>query len=44
MIEATALCVEARAVAVDAGHLIGQVVLSALTTDVRAWLAEHGRG
>jgi adenosylcobinamide amidohydrolase len=84
MIEATALCAEARALAVvesgarslrsglaasgtgtdcqviaapeegeplafvgkhtDAGHLIGQVVLSALTTGVRAWLAEHGRG
>ena len=80
MVEATALCAEARAVAIvesgalslrsglrgvghghrlpgdrgargreplafvgkhtDAGHLIGQVVLSAVTTGVRAWLAE----
>jgi adenosylcobinamide amidohydrolase len=84
MVEATALCAEARTVALvesgalslrsglpasgtgtdcqaiaapeegeplafvgkhtDAGHLIGQVVLAAVTTGVRAWLAEHGRG
>jgi adenosylcobinamide amidohydrolase len=84
MVEATALCAEARTVAVvesgalslrsgraasgtgtdcqviaapeggehldfvgkhtDAGHLIGQVVLSAVTAGVRAWLAEHGPG
>jgi len=87
MLEATALCAEARAVAViesgarslrselpasgtgtdcqviaapdegetgetlafvgkhtEAGHLIGQVVLSAVTAGVEAWLAEHGRG
>jgi len=83
MIEATALCAEARAVAVlesgarsassgapasgtgtdcqviaapeegeplsfvgkhtDAGHLIGQVVLSAVRDGVRAWLAEWGQ-
>jgi len=84
LIEATALCAEARAVAVlesgalsmrsgaaasgtgtdcqviaapeegeplsfvgkhtEAGHLIGRVVLSAVTTGVRGWQAEHGRG
>jgi len=84
MIEATALCAEARSVAIiesgvlsrrsglaasgtgtdcqviaapeegeplsfvgkhtDAGHLIGQVVLTAVSTGVRAWLAEHGQG
>lgn len=84
MIEATALCAEARTVALVesgalslrsglaasgtgtdcqvmaapeegeplafvgkhtyAGHLIGQVVLAAVRTGARAWLAEHGRG
>lgn len=84
MLEATALCAEARAVAIlesgalsvrsglaasgtgtdcqvvaspeegdplafvgkhtDAGYLIGQVVLSAVTLGARAWLAEYGRG
>ena len=83
MIEATALCAEARAVAIlesgavslrsglaasgtgtdcqviaapeegepltfvgkhtDAGHLIGNVVLSAVTAGVRAWLDDNGR-
>jgi adenosylcobinamide amidohydrolase len=83
MIEATALCAEARAVAVlesgvtslrsgqpasgtgtdchvmaapedglpleyvgkhtNAGHLIGHVVLAAVKTGVRAWLAKHGQ-
>jgi adenosylcobinamide amidohydrolase len=28
----------------DAGHLIGRVVLSAVTAGVLAWLAEHGPG